>query len=179
MAFIKKSNQPLLSPITIKTWDDLILDAKNKNICLMPFDIYAYVDTFDNIEVINDDLSCEISGLIEYSNIENSKGFIIAINKYHSYERRRFTLAHEFAHYAMHREYIIKNKKIIDNKAFFRDRQSEIENEANEFASKLLMPKDEFIEAIKSGKKRLGDLAEHFCVTAAVVKYKASKLNLI
>ena len=41
------------------------------------------------------------------------------------------------------------------------------------------MPKDEFIEAIKSGKKRLGDLAEHFCVTAAAVKYRAYKLDLI
>ena len=106
---------------------------------------------FDGIEIINDDLSAEISGLIEYA---SDGGFIIAINKYHSYERRRFTLAHEFAHYAMHKEYIIKNKKIIDT-ALFRDRKSEIENEANEFASKLLMPKDEFIEAIKSGKKGL------------------------
>ena len=73
---------------------------------------------------------------------------------------------------------MVKNKKIIDT-ALFRDRKSEIENEANEFASKLLMPKDEFIEAIKSGKKRLGDLAEHFCVTATAVKYREYKLNLI
>lgn len=174
MAFIKKSNQPPLSLVTIKTWDDLILDAKNKNICLMPFDIYAYVDTFDNIEVINDDLGCEISGLIEYSN----GGFIIAINKYHSYERRRFTLAHEFAHYAMHKDYIIKNKKIEDV-ALFKDRKSDIEKEANDFASKLLMPKDELLVVVKSGKTRLGDLAEYFGVTAAAVKYRASKLNLI
>ena len=175
MAFIKKANASFLSLATIKTWDDLILDAKNKNIFLMPFDIYAYASTFDGIEIINDDLSAEISGLIEYA---SDGGFIIAINKYHSYERRRFTLAHEFAHYAMHKEYIIKNKKIIDT-ALFRDRKSEIENEANEFASKLLMPKDEFIEAIKRSKKRLGDLAEHFCVTAAAVKYRAYKLDLI
>lgn len=176
MAFIKKSSDPFLSLATIKTWDDMLLDAKNKNICLMPFDIYAYIATFDGIEIINDDLSSEVSGLIEYA---SDGGFIIAINKYHSYERRRFTLAHEFAHYAMHKEYIIKNKRIIDNKALFRDRQSKIKHEANEFASKLLMPKDEFIEAIKSGKKRLGDLAEHFGVTAAAVKYRAYKLDLI
>lgn len=174
MAFIKKSNQTPLSPISIKTWDDLILDAKNKNICLMPFDIYSYVDTFDNIEVINDDLGCEISGLIEYSN----GGFIIAINKYHSYERRRFTLAHEFAHYAMHKDYIIKNKKIEDV-ALFKDRKSDIEKEANDFASKLLIPKDELLGVVKSGKTRLGDLAEYFGVTAAAVKYRASELNLI
>ena len=33
--------------------------------------------------------------------------------------------------------------------------------------------------AIKNGKKRLGDLAEHFGVTAAAVKYRAYKLDLI
>lgn len=140
----------------------------------MPFDIYGYVDTFDNIEVINDDLSAEISGLIEYSN----GGFIIAINKYHSYERRRFTLAHEFAHYAVHKDYIIKNKKIEDV-ALFKDRKSDIEKEANDFASKLLIPKDEFLGVVKSGKTRLGDLAEYFGVTAAAVKYRARGLNLI
>ena len=143
----------------------------------MPFDIYAYVDTFDNIEVINDDLGCEISGLIEYSNIENSKGFIIAINKYHSYERRRFTLAHEFAHYAMHKSFIINNKRIQDV-ALFKDK-SDIEKEANNFASKLLIPKNELLEAVKSGKTRLGDIAEHFKVTASAVKYRACELNLI
>lgn len=173
MAFIK-NNQPALSSAIIKIWDDMLLDAKNKNISTKPFDICAYVSTFDNIEIINDNLGSEVCGIIEYVD----SGFVIAINKYHSYERRRFTLAHEFAHYAMHKEYIIKNKRIIDT-ALFRDRQSEIENEANEFASKLLMPKDKFIEAIKNGKKGLGDLAEHFCVTAAAVKYRAYKLNLI
>ena len=173
MAFIK-NNQPTPSSVIIKTWDDMLLDAKNKNISTKPFDIYAYVSTFDNIEIINDDLGGGVCGIIEYVNSD----FVIAINKYHSYERRRFTLAHEFAHYAMHKEYIIKNKRITDI-AFFREKKSEMENEANEFASKLLMPKDEFIEAIKSGKKRLGDLAEHFCVTATAVKYRAYKLNLI
>ena len=174
MAFIDNKKQKQLNA-TIKTWDDMLLDIKAKNISLLPFDIYAYVATFDNIEVINDDLSAEISGLIEYT---SDGGFIIAINKYHSYERRRFSLAHEFAHYAMHKDYIIKNKKIEDV-ALFKDRKSDIEKEANDFAAKLLMPKDEFLAIIKSGKTRLGDLAEYFGVTATAVKYRAYELDLI
>lgn len=140
----------------------------------MPFDIYAYVSTFEDIEIINDDLSSEISGFIEYSN----DGFIIAINKYHSAERRRFTLAHEFAHYCMNKE-LVKAGQIPSDTALFRDKKPQIENEANEFAAKLLMPKNEFIGAIKSGKTRLGDLAEHFQVSAAAVKYRAYQLDLI
>ncbi|MBR6611450.1 MAG: ImmA/IrrE family metallo-endopeptidase, partial [Campylobacter sp.] len=49
----------------------------------------------------------------------------------------------------------------------------------NEFAAKLLMPKDDFLNIIKSGKTRLGDIAEHFGVSAAAAKYRAYRLGLI
>ena len=60
MAFIKQSN----TTHKILTWDNVLSDAKDKNIALMPFDIYSYIDTFDDIKIINDDLSREISGMI-------------------------------------------------------------------------------------------------------------------
>ncbi|ARR00927.1 ImmA/IrrE family metallo-endopeptidase [Campylobacter porcelli] len=174
MAFISSKKEKKETKII--TWDMLLLDAKDKNITLTPFDIYTYVNTFDNIEVIDDDLSSEISGMIEYI----SDGFIITINKYHSYERRRFTLAHEFGHYCMHREYLINNKSIKDV-ALFRSENTkdQKEFEANDFAAKLLMPKDDFLNIIKNGKTRLGDIAEHFGVSAAAAKYRAYRLGLI
>lgn len=174
MAFISSKKEKKETKII--TWDMMLLDAKDKNITLTPFDIYTYVNTFDNIEVIDDDLSSEISGTIEYI----GDGFIITINKYHSYERRRFTLAHEFGHYCMHREYLIDNKSIKDV-ALFRSEntKNQKELEANEFAAKLLMPKDDFLNIIKSGKTRLGDIAEHFGVSAAAAKYRAYRLGLI
>ncbi|MDY4860070.1 MAG: ImmA/IrrE family metallo-endopeptidase, partial [Campylobacter sp.] len=149
MAFI--SNKKEIKETKIITWEEMLLDAEKKNITLMPFDIYAYVNTFDNIEIIDDDLGLEISGMIEYA----SGGFVITINKYHSYERRRFTLAHEFGHYCMHREYLINNKSIKDV-ALFRSENTKDkkEFEANEFAAKLLMPKDDFLDVIKSGKTK-------------------------
>ncbi|MCI6695051.1 MAG: ImmA/IrrE family metallo-endopeptidase [Campylobacter sp.] len=174
MAFI--SNKKEIKETKIITWEEMLLDAEKKNITLMPFDIYAYVNTFDNIEIIDDDLGLEISGMIEYA----SGGFVITINKYHSYERRRFTLAHEFGHYCMHREYLINNKSIKDV-ALFRSENTKDkkEFEANEFAAKLLMPKDDFLDVIKSGKTKLGDIAEHFGVSATAAKYRAYKLGLI
>lgn len=174
MAFISSKKEKKETKII--TWDMMLSDAKYKNITLTPFDIYAYVNTFDDIEIINDDLSSEISGMIEYID----GGFIIAINKYHSDGRRRFTLAHEFGHYCMHREYLINNKSIKDV-ALFRSEntKNQKEFEANEFASKLLMPKDDFLNIIKNGKTRLGDIAEHFGVSAAAAKYRAYKLGLI
>ncbi|WP_096021241.1 ImmA/IrrE family metallo-endopeptidase [Campylobacter lanienae] len=174
MAFIRKEEKKEEKKVI--TCDNILLDAEAKNIKLEPFDIYSYVNTFDNIEVIDDDLSSEISGMIEYV----GDGFIITINKYHSYERRRFTLAHEFGHYCMHREYLINNKSIKDV-ALFRSENTkdQKEFEANEFAAKLLMPKDDFLDIIKKGKTRLGDIAEHFGVSAAAAKYRAYRLGLI
>ncbi|WP_096017051.1 ImmA/IrrE family metallo-endopeptidase [Campylobacter lanienae] len=174
MAFILDKKEKKEEKII--TWDMMLSDARDKNITLMPFDIYAYVNTFNDIEIIDDDLSSEISGMIEYV----GGGFIITINKYHSYERRRFTLAHEFGHYCMHREYLINNKSIKDI-ALFRSEHTKDkkEFEANEFAAKLLMPKDDFLDIIKKGKTRLGDIAEHFRVSAAAAKYRAYKLGLI
>lgn len=174
MAFIKQLN----TTHKILTWDNVLSDAKDKNIALMPFDIYAYVKTFDDIEIIDDDLSSEISGMIEYI----SDGFIITINKYHSYERRRFTLTHEFGHYCMHREYLKIIKMISEKSTLFvttEFRKNLKEIEANEFATNILLPKDEFISIIKSGKTKLGDIAEHFCVSASAVKYRAYELDLI
>ena len=174
MAFITVKKEK--TQVKIKIFNDFYKDAINKDIQIFPFDIYAYVNTFDDIEIINDDLSSEISGMIEYID----GGFIIAINKYHSDGRRRFTLAHEFGHYCMHREYLINNKSIEDI-ALFRSENTKDkkEFEANEFAAKLLMPKDDFLNIIKSGKTRLGDIAEHFGVSAAAAKYRAYKLGLI
>ncbi len=174
MAFITEKEQV---KIKIEKFNDFYADARNKGIfSIVPFDIYAYVNTFDDIEIINDDLSSEISGMIEYI----SGGFIITINKYHSYERRRFTLAHEFGHYCMHREYLINNKSIKDV-ALFRSENTkdQKEFEANEFATNILLPKDEFISVIKSGKTKLRDIAEYFCVSASAVKYRAYELDLI
>ena len=162
----------------ILTLDMILSDAKDKNIALMPFDIYAYVNTFDNIKIIDDYLSLEISGMIEYI----GDGFIITINKNHSEGRRRFTLAHEFAHYSLHKEYLKSNKIIKEKSTLFittEFRKNLKELEANEFAINILLPKEEFINVIKSGKTKLRDIAEYFCVSATAVKYRAYELDLI
>ena len=49
MAFIKQLN----TIHKILAWDNVLSDAKDKNIALMPFDIHSYIDTFDDIKIIN------------------------------------------------------------------------------------------------------------------------------
>lgn len=63
--------------------------------------------------------------------------------------RTRFTFAHEIGHYFIdeHRNSMLQNKSIHSSKSNFNTVHP-IEQEANHFASNLLMPKDEFYNII-------------------------------
>lgn len=71
------------------------------------------------------------------------KGWAILYNKDVSPGRRRFTIAHEFGHYLMHRLLLPDGIRCSEESVTFRDGQ-ELEAEADEFAGYLLMPFDDF-----------------------------------
>lgn len=96
------------------------------------------------------DCLCAIKGL-ELSNKfdgqlqKTPQGWVIIYNKAISYPGRiNFTLAHEFGHYILHRKKYPNGLK-CDKDAINKDENiKSIENEANTFASYLLMPLDDF-----------------------------------
>lgn len=163
MAFITNKIEKI--QVKIRNFNDFYKDAINKEISIYPFDIYAYVDTFDNIEIINDDLDLEISDMIE---LYDSDKFIIAVNKYYSIERKREILTLLFVHYILHKDYILQNKKIVIKNLWTSDK---ISLEALNFASKLLMPKATFI-TIAREYKTFGELAERFKITPKMAKFR-------
>jgi hypothetical protein len=57
------------------------------------------------LKVVRTPLPPKISGLIKPSN-DAPAGFEIRVNKYESPERQRFTVAHEVAHFLLHRDEI-------------------------------------------------------------------------
>ncbi len=58
----------------------------------------------------------------------------IRVNRHHSKEKQRFTIAHEFGHYFIHRDTGI----FVDDEN--SNPEDEREKEANKFAAELLMP---------------------------------------
>lgn len=90
--------------------------------------------------------------------------------------RRRFTLAHEFGHYLLHRRKyrngIHSSEADIDGRT-----KLEVEREANEFASWLLMPLDDFRKQVlpkdKPDFEVLGQCADRYEVSlvAAVLRW--------
>ena len=165
MDFITSENEE--SSIKIKNIYELYSDAENKGVSLTPFDIYKYVDTFDNIEVINDVLESNYIGMIHKQKIEGMTGYVISINKYLPYEYQRTILARLFAHFLLHRELFQESLKIKNLWT-----SDEMAQEANILASKLLIPETELFKFIGGGSS-VGKIADHFKVSVNMAKFRA------
>lgn len=100
--------------------------------------------------------------------------WIMTVNSKQHPKRQRFTLAHELAHYILHKE---KNTEFQDSTFFRGNNMDSLEYMANDFAAALLMPDDKVNELIKNGIRNIGKLAEKFDVSAAAMKYKVEKLG--
>lgn len=86
--------------------------------------------------------------------------------------RRRFTVAHEFGHYLLHRRRYPKGFRCNEAAVDARD-GAEVEREANDFASALLMPLDDFRIQIspttKANFDQLSDCAKRYDVSLVAV----------
>ena len=118
----------------------------------------------------------DVSGVI----FREGNQVIIGVNKTHSDERKRFTIAHELGHFFLHSEHPLYVDKIFPVK--LRDHVSseaidQDEIEANAFAAELLMPskflKEDFSK-VRSGILDYGkeDIGERISELAS--KYKVS-----
>ncbi|RWB29147.1 MAG: ImmA/IrrE family metallo-endopeptidase [Mesorhizobium sp.] len=128
------------------------------------------------------ELHPEIAGQIE---LLDDGRFKISINKNDHYFRRRFTTAHELAHFLLHRNLI--GRGLDDTKAYrslnignFYNQSvtSQHEVEANRLASRLLMPKPlvQRYHAAMGGDRK--DLAKKFQVSPEAMGYRLQALGL-
>lgn len=149
--------------------------AKKRGIETRPFDIEKFIK-MHNIMVVREEMADnDISGYIE---CRAGGQWVIGLNKYHNLRRQRFTLAHEFAHFCLHREAISSQKKV--EVIIFRDaRCSSDEQAANEFASQILIPNKSFATCVRERTKDIAELAEIFGVSPAAIRYKAYKMRFI
>ena len=117
------------------------------------------------LRVVLATLPMNISGLIQPD--EDGK-FVIKVNRFESKERQRFTIAHEIAHYLLHRDRI--NSGIVDSVLYRSKLSSKIEAEANKLAADIVMP-NEAVFAVMSQLPRpisedaISDLATNFEVS--------------
>lgn len=97
-------------------------------------------------------------------------------------ERRRFTVAHEFGHYLLHRHLVEQDERFdggiyCSEDSVTRGEGGDIEFEADQFAATLLMPLNDFRIQVSAKDQvdfdRLSDMAQRYGVslTAAILRW--------
>lgn len=103
--------------------------------------------------------------------------FVIRVNRHEAKHRQRFTLAHEIAHFLLHKEKIVADGGWSENVLLRSGQPAQIEYEANRLASDLVIPSALLAGAVKdySGPvtdEVIEDLARRFGVSTTAMEIK-------
>lgn len=122
-----------------------------------------------------DKLPNSVSGLIA----KEDDGFFIYVNNNHPITRKRFTIAHELAHFIKHKSILEEEGQHIDGAKTVilmrSDDHNKIEKEANELAAEILMPEEEFEKEWKKAET-IEEVAEVFGVSVQAASIRGSVL---
>ena len=126
-----------------------------------------------NLCVMVDALDVNISGSIQKTHDDPAQ-FRVTVNVADAPVRQRFTVAHEIAHYLLHRNLIDKDG-IVDT-ILYRSSLSNIQEvEANRLASSILLPWREVHNWCMETSKRQPDLESLFSIAHA---FRVSELTV-
>ena len=129
--------------------------------------------------IVNVDFnSNKIDARSGYVEIGEKQYYIVLVNgKKQNFFRDQFTLAHELGHYAMHAKLYHPQEDLMGQD--YRN----IENEANQFASAFLMPKDSFKSDLTKNRfiniDTFINLKSKWNVSIAAMVHRAHDLKLI
>ena len=117
------------------------------------------------ISVYSTSFKNDISGAI----LKKDDKYVIYFNKKDNKNRQRFTIAHEIAHYILHKEKIGDN--LTDN-AMYRSKLSNVfERQANILASEILMPVNFVMQFIEENKS-VSEMASLFKVSEGAMRIR-------
>lgn len=99
--------------------------------------------------------------------------YVIRVNRNEARERQRFTIAHELAHYLLHRDVIDSSPGgITDNVLYRSGAPEQIEFEANRLAADLVMPM-RLVE--KKVKEEFGGIITEATIESLAASFEVSK----
>lgn len=136
-----------------------------------PVDVVG-IATKLGVNVWEDELASNVSGkLLRDSANGGSSGYSIIVNGSEPTTRKRFTVAHEIAHFLLHRGTF---GSAVEDDVYYRSRLSDaMETEANRLAADILMPKDLIANLAQSeGITDLTELAKRLQVSEIALKIR-------
>lgn len=112
-----------------------------------------------------------LSGKIMRSSAQGgSSGYAIYVNQRHHVNRRRFTTAHEIAHFILHQDSIGDG---ITDDGLYRSRLSNwMEAQANKLAADILMPWHLLNRFVEGGTTSVDQLADIFKVSNSAMSIR-------
>lgn len=94
--------------------------------------------------------------------------------------RVRFTLAHEFGHYILHRHVLHANGAFQDTRIHLGENTNQREREANEFASEILLPTD-LVRGSLAGKyltiQHVAELADQAAASISATAIQVARIT--
>lgn len=129
------------------------------------------------LQVIADpSMPADVSGYIARSDGPHEETHRIAINARDGRQRQRFTLAHEIAHFLLHRD--ILDAGIKDDRMYRSRLGDALEREANTVAAQLLMPPRLVLADWRSGVRDVPALASRYGVSEPAMAIRLRELRL-
>lgn len=119
------------------------------------------------IDVFRSPLPPAISGMIRPGQ-PGAAPYEIRVNKYEVPERQRFTLAHEVAHFLLHKADI--QSGVVDSVMYRSALTSRKEAEANRLAADIVMP----MQAVRKELASLGGVVSEEAAKELAVRFKVS-----
>ena len=118
------------------------------------------------LKVVVAALPMNISGMIKPD--EDGDSFVIKVNRFEPKVRQRFTIAHEIAHFLLHRDRI--QAGVVDSVLYRSKLSSRVEAEANRLAADIIMPRRKIreitgLESYLPSSQVVENLAEQFQVS--------------
>lgn len=151
-------------------------------------DVYYKKDIFSLFKSLSKDFNAKIR-----FNSKKEK-YEIFVNPFHPLTRQRFSVAHEIAHFVLHKDVIVQNGNGISrdttsqtDPATFGS-TSKMESDADELAAKILMPREVIEEYMQKKdydkdepleEEDIKKIAEHFKVSPLVVIVRLRNLDYV
>ena len=108
---------------------------------------------------------------------------LLNVNRFETKERQRYTIAHELAHFLLHRDLIDSLEDGLTDNILYRSGAPEhIEFEANRLAADILMPSDTVRQRLveyggQVTEAVIADVAKYFRVSKAAMEIRLSNLT--
>jgi Zn-dependent peptidase ImmA (M78 family) len=172
MAIVRKKvgSPSHVAPIGERTLHSLVTELKNVELYDFPLNVDRVAE-YLGLEVTEELMDGDISGYLEFK----AGQWVVGLNALHHRNRQRFTLAHELAHFVLHRN---ERSSFVDQTFARREGAGDpVETQADRFAADLLMPEDQVRALVSQGVTSLKDLAARFQVSQLAMRYRVKNLG--